>query len=176
MPIVNSAGAYILTKTASSSATIDFTDLPAGFKAFEFVISGLAPATDGADFWIRTSNGTGGAPSFDAGASDYSWCWFNSNDAAGSGADGNTSTTRIIVMTGLGNAANELSAYRVRIYNPSAAQFCHINYSGTSTNTAGVFRQNTGGGRRKSAAAVNAIRFMMDTGNIATGSFTIYGM
>lgn len=160
------------TKTASASATIDFA-LPTGYCRFEVIITGVKPVTDGDDFWIRTS--TDGGSTYDAGSTDYAYSFTTINDAAGTGVTADTGSSRIILEASLGNAANEFNSFVINLYNPSASNYFHITSEGSGTNTTGVFRGITGMGIRKAAADVTNVRFMMSSGNISTGIFTLFG-
>lgn len=164
----------ISTQTASSSATINFTGLTSEFSQYIVIISDLAPATDAVDFLMRTS--TNGGSTYDAGATDYGYALSTLNDAGTAGSTFAASDTAIILGTGLGNAANEINTFNIYIFNPSAANNCHIRYEGTQVNTTSNLRTASGAGRRKATADVDAIRFLMSSGNITSGKFTLYGL
>lgn len=162
-------------QTASASATIDFVLAGPKYAAYLVTLAHVAPATDAVEFWLRTS--TDGGSTYDAGAGNYRYANFISNDAAATSATGSTGATNIrLVGAALGNASNELSSGWVKVFNPSAAQYgsvsAHIQY----TDSAGNMGINVASGQRLSAGDVDAIRFMMSSGNIASGVFTLYGL
>ena len=162
----------IETQTASSSATIDFV-LPSGYYKFVIVFTGLAPATDNVGFWMRTS--TDGGSTFDSGAGAYSWAHSIAQAASVSYAGSNADTELVIKDGSLGNATNETSSGSVSVLNPSAATYTHVTYEASTMITDGTIRQLAGAGFRASAADVDAIRFLMSSGNIASGTFKLYG-
>lgn len=168
-------GGWVLlsTATASSSATVDFT-LPTGYAAFIVIFDHVAPATDAVSFYFRTS--TDGGSTYDAGGSDYGWCLWSFTDAAGSGAAAGTGDNNITLGTSLGNSTNEYASGRLTIYRPSAAQHAYVDWQMSYMFSTGVFLGVTGSGRRIAAADVDAIRFLMSSGNVASGEFRLYGL
>lgn len=170
----------ISTATASSSASISFTGLSSTYSQYVIVVSGLAPATDAVNFWMRTS--TNGGVSYDSGASDYGWAnGVRAFDTTGtSNGDGDDADSQILLTDDtdatLGNAANEISSYTIWLENPSAAQYFQMNYQGVVTTPVGVRLRIVGAGSRLTAADVDAVQFTMSSGNISTGTFKLYGL
>lgn len=175
--VANYGSDYVLldSKQASSSATIDFllTGANAGFAEYVVVFFHVAPATDNVSLLMRTS--TDGGSTFDSGASDYRWCRFGYNDSAASGAGGSTGASSITLYISLGNAANETSSGEVTIANPSAAQCGTLWWQISSRNQSGALDGAVGNAQRATAADVDAVRFLMSSGNIASGTFYLYG-
>lgn len=167
------------TQVAAASAVIDFllTGSKAGYAEYIFKFSNVAPATDDAGFWMRTS--TNGGSSYDAGANDYGWSRTRSV-AAGAFTDGDDTDSKIeltnTATAGLGNAANEDASGSVQILSPSATKYCRANWQFCYARPDGLISGVIGYGARLTAADVDAIRFMMSTGNIASGTFRLYGL
>lgn len=173
-----STGGWVLlnTATASASAAIAFTGLTSAYIAYKVVITGLAVATDEQALWMRTSTDNGS--NYDAGASDYAWGTVATQFTAtptptGAGDDADA---QIVIAQSLGNAANELANFEVTIFNPSAAAYCHVEFSGNYTNGSTALFSVTGGGARLAAADVDAIQFLAASGNLATGEFRLFGL
>lgn len=171
----NVSEVLIQTITASSTPTIDFTDLPSGFSSFEIRAEGIRPVNDGDDLRFRTSPNTGGSPTFDTGASDYGYSSSLVNDTPATSVDGAASANHIGIVAGWGNAANEIGCLIMTICAPSVSQYCHVSWRSTSTNTTGILRHNVGGGRRKAVAPVNAVRLYFSSGAVLAGVFKLYG-
>ena len=170
---------FLNEQTASSSATIDFvlTKWLQLYDRFEIDVDELLPATDDTGLWLRTS--TNGGSSYDAGASDYSWVWHRFgasalHEVASDDADGQIK----LVSNAMSNLPGETGGGRITIYKPSAAQMCKVlsEFINVATNTANVMIQTTAIGRRVAAADVDAIRFLASSGNIASGTFRLYGI
>lgn len=166
----------ITSTTASSSATIDFTGLSSTYAAYKVVIDRAASATDNVAFWMRTSTNNGS--SYDAGASDYAHVRFVAlaNTSTSVQAAGDDADAQIIINNGCGNNTEEAYSGEITIFNPSDAHHCRITFMGfTRINDATHYFTN-GGGVRLAVADVDAIRFLMASGNIASGKFTLYGL
>ena len=171
---------FISAQDASSSATIDFTGLGSTYDAYEVRFSGVKPATDDVQLWVRI--GTGAGPTYQSGASDYAYQFSYVN--TGSSADvGSNSAAQMLLCTsgagsGMGNASGEHGSGFLQFDDPENATdfllFRHqMSYLNTSTALTAVIG---GGGKYNSATAVTAIRFMMSSGNIASGHFVLYGL
>lgn len=164
----------ISSQTASSSATIDFTTLSTLYRDFRIVLSHVIPATDTADFWIRTS--TDGGSTYDSGGTDYE----HTRDAFHTGGtsviSGSAGDTKIVLLGSLGNNTREEISGEIRLHDPQAALGGAITWQICGKISSGAFYNCTGAGLRDAAANVDAIRFMMSTGNISSGTFTLYGL
>ena len=159
------------TATASSSATIDFTGLTTD-AAYCVVYTHVAPATDAVEFHCLTS--TNGGSTYDSTIGTYRWAAIAGTDAAGSSFEGSSSDTKLRVGSNLGNAANETCSGSFTLYNPSAAKYGTATWHNMVVNSSGVLVTRAGSGQRLSAADIDAIRFVMSSGNIASGIFTLY--
>lgn len=171
------AWVYISSQTASSSATIDFTGLSSTYLAYAIVLNKVLPATDNVSFWCRTSTNNGS--SYDAGASDYSWGISGQEGAAFIAAsDQADNQIKLVGISQLAsNVAGEGITGTVNITGHSDAAYCNVHsdltFMGASTNYA---IPTITCGRRVAAADVDAIRFLFSSGNIASGTFTLYGL
>lgn len=173
-------GAYefISSQTASASSSINFTGLSSTYFAYKIFFEGVVPSTDNQSLVLRTSTNNGS--SYDSGFGDYWWGVIRcdqANSALSSTDDGSLSATYIrLTNTDAGNAANENCSGEVTIFNPSAATETRVvwtcNFSEETGDRVSVF----GGGLRRSAADVDAIRFQFASGNISAGTFKLYGI
>ena len=74
-----------------------------------------------------------------------------------------------------GNNTNELSNGIVYIYNANnSSEFTFFTNETNHTNTATNLRGNQGGGVLTSAEQVTGVQIVMGSGNIASGTFTLY--
>ena len=168
----------LATKTASASATLDFTEFNnATYRRYEFELENVKPATDGVDLYLRTSTNAGSA--YDAGATNYAWGL--DGTSAGSGTSGASTGDVAIIMTTvvkIGNAAAEYGVSGIVEITgaPSASVFTEMRGHWTYWNTAGAMVQVSGGGARLSAADVDAVRFLFSAGNITSGTIRMYGV
>jgi phage-related tail fiber protein len=171
--------------TASSSAQVDFTTrnkngfTGATFQSDydEYIIEmvNVVPANNAVSLFFRCS--TDGGSTFDSG-SNYKWAIGYGSTAGASGAAGSASATGVEIAGTISNtsASGGING-RLNIYNPlSASQHKsvvgQVNIAHSDTNRY-VFSD---AGWYISTTAVNALRFFMDAGNIASGIFRIYGV
>ncbi|HYE78136.1 MAG TPA: hypothetical protein VEI97_09125 [bacterium] len=168
-----SAFVFLSSATASSSASVDFT-LTAGYASYLVEFDHVAPATDNVEFQLRTS--TDGGSTFDASAGHYRWVNLFGTDSGSSGVQSSASDTEIRLGNGVGNAANRNTSGWLLLHNPSAAKYCTLNGQTCGLDNTGNFVHRTVSGQRLSAADVDAIRFVMSSGNIASGDFRLYGI
>jgi hypothetical protein len=165
----------ISSVTASNSASITFTGLSASYGQYIIYCSNMLPATNAVLALIRTSTNNG--VSYDSGAGNYAW----SNVLAGAGAPsgaGSYSDTGIYFGATSGSLNNSVASnMQVLIDNPSAAQQTLITLLGQACDSSGSFPNGVFGyGRRFQSTAVNAIQITMSSGNITSGTFTLYGV
>lgn len=149
---------YVSSATASTSTSLDFTGLAAGYD-YIFVLDALRPATDGVYLWIRTSTNNGS--SYDAAASDYEVY------TGGEGAQIEGANT-------IGNAADEFYSGVLTLINPGGTTEKVFTGHSSGKGTTGALNVSLEGGIRKSATAVNAVRFLMSSGNITSGTIRMY--
>lgn len=166
----------LATATASASSSIDFTsNIDSTYAAYVFFIDDIIPANNNVQLSIRTS--ADGGSTFDSGASDYSYCSGGATSASGTFI-GTTSTGSNFIKIGqtLGTDANEQANAVVILHRPSSTKYTMITHQISSVDQNGVFMSLFGGGMRLSAAAVDAIQFLMESGNIESGTIRMYGV
>ena len=126
---------------------------------------------------IRTSSDNGGT--WDAGSSDYaiSRHRVDMTTSAGHTVVGNAGLGYISFFGNNGNLANELNDVEITLFNPSSTEYTKFKWEGIySDDDPAGFTHYVGAGVRKEAAAVNGVRFIYESGNIATGTLWVYGI
>jgi hypothetical protein len=172
-----SAGAMTLISTtvASSSATVDFTGLSSTYKDYVVIVNNAVPATDNAALVFRTSTNNGST--YNSGGSDY----FSTGTNFGSSAWNYLSVVddrAYLNASGQDNTANlGGTSFTMTIVNPASTSNRTVWYltgyeKGNSED--GAFTR--GGSRISVSGGINAIRFFYGTGNIASGTFKLYGI
>lgn len=174
----DSNGGLVLLEehTASGSASLDFAScISSDYDEYLIEIDGIAPATDNVALQMLASQ-DGGA-TWDTTAGHYKWG--NVGLKVGTGADvqQSASDAAFNIMVALGNAASRSVSASIRLYNPLSTSLQKL-YSGTliSIITDGNLYLYTIGGAYTQTAAINALRFLMSTGNIASGTIRVYGV
>ena len=171
------SGSYVKigsSQTASASSEIVFTSLSTTYRDFVIMLSNVVPATDTANLLFRTSTDNGST--YDSGAGNYRWSIMAALDSAALGATANASDTSIRLMSNCGTGTRESVSGWVRLCNPQGTGGCFISTSLSGKNATPNYVTITGGGIREASADVDAIRFFMSSGNIASGVFTLYGV
>ena len=173
------AGRWVLIerKTASASATLDFTTtIDARFSAVRFTLYGIQPATDDVSLQLRVSE-DGGA-TWKAGAADYEQAgWQVDHD----GATASLSTTAATALTLAVNCSNNTAgnlAGTIKLFLPGDATVWKSFRSDIASHQsgAGVRYTNVSGRYYGSTNAVNGVRFLFSAGNIQAGTIMAEGL
>ena len=162
----------IETKTASSSATIDFTTLSGTYRDFMVIGSAVVPVTDPADLLCRISV----AASFQSEATDYRWqtaeldsaAWVLTEDA---------SDASIKIMADVGGKPVESMSFELALPHPAGTvlyKSIGIKARGIDGSGNATLTESTGF-YDAAASAVDGIQFLFSEGNIESGTFTLYG-
>lgn len=166
------AWALLETQTASSSATIDFASLPTAYRDFKIVGSSVVPATDNTRLMIRISV----ASTFKSGAADYAWSNYFHTPTS-SGQLGDVSDSEINLFNATGSEAGEEVSFEVILYDPAdtALRKPILGTSGGQSSSGTYTSRSVAGYYIAATSAIDGIRFLFATGNIESGTFTLYG-
>lgn len=171
----------ISRQTASNSTTIDFTTGldDTEFDSFIFRLKNIVPATDATSMWMRFSTNAGS--SYAAGGSDYVYAGLQPDSGGGSPSAISSTGAGQIQISGtslMGNSTGEAYSADVTLPAPSnTAIYKHVNVIGggygatpraASITVDGVYVGST--------SAVNAVRFLMSSGNITSGTIELWGI
>ncbi len=174
------ADAFVLiqSQVASASATIDFTTgLNDTYDAYEIRISSLKPATDDTVLWLRV--GTGGGPTYQTAGYIHGATGVNSSGVAvieNSASDAKIAMAKSTAANAIGSAGGENCNVTIKFNNPESSDFCIFDYDVSYRNASNQTTSMKGTGWWDTAGAITAIRFMMSSGNIAAGRFSLYGL
>ena len=171
-------GSWIELHTVSlgvAAAEIVFNNTYITTTYDDYVMIGkqVIPATDGAEPWITTSTDNGSSNVTTNGGRHYL-------PVSGSGGHGNelsTGVTYIQIATDVGNDANEGGSFIAWFYGLNHAsfnKFMNFRYTAKHINQDYTW---AGGANMETTSAINYLRFMFSTGNIAAGSrISLYGI
>lgn len=161
------------TQTASSSASINFTTLSTTYKFFKVVILSAVPSTDVVSLGMRTS--TDGGSTWDSGVSDYDYTRVIGQSTTTQTVSGSLSYG-LLHASSLGTASNEVMHAEITLFNPSQPEHTFYRSEATlSDRSSATLTWSSAVGRRTAASDVDAIQFIMSSGNIASGTFKLYG-
>jgi hypothetical protein len=167
----------ISSATASTTATIEFTNLTSDFYAYRVLITDLVPSSSVA-FILRTSSNNGS--SYDDTSGDYGYAGIGRTFGGNSRTSQSTGAIAIVLTPsgspGSGTGANHQAQYDVLIYNPSSTKYTNVDFSSNIVLSDGDTVTLKGTGTRFEAAIVNAIQFRFNGANMMTGEFKLYGI
>lgn len=170
------SGSYvkISTQTASASATIDFTSsIDSTYDEYMVAFTDVVPATDNVKLLMRWSVNAGS--SWIAASYDWGINKFYGGGGAGAGVTGDTS---VEIIDAIGNAATEGCSGDVRLFDASNSGTYKVSLFSSvgRTHDGNVVGAHGGASYEGATTAINGIRFLFSSGNIASGTFTLYGM
>lgn len=176
VPSAGAGGGLVLldTKTASNSATLDFTsDISASYDVYLLIFSEIVPASNGAHATLRYSTDNGSTWS----SSTYAYGFANVGDNDGVLAGGAaTSQSAAFISLDIGTGTGQGASISVTLYNlTSGSLYKTTNSPLAMVNSDGNFQAGFIGSTWRTVTAVNALRFLMDSGNIASGIVRLYG-
>ena len=171
------AWTLIKTKTASSDALIDFVDgassvvFDSTYKMYCIIGQSIVAASNNVELYVYTSND---------GGSSYESTYDSTNCRAISSGTSISivNTTVAIAHAGsIGNASGKNADIVAWCPSPSDTGTYHTVYGDTIVNDdQGYIRRGMFGGMHETAEAYDAIKFQMSSGNIASGTFSLYGL
>ena len=175
---VNSAAngssmALLSTKTASASATIDFTtELDSTYNRYVIHFDDVVPATNGALLQTRISQASTWV------TAGYYWAVNGVHQGSANVPVGDIAATHMRIGTSLSTSAGYACSGELTITSPSSTTlYKTIHGQCQFQNTAnGVTMQTFAGYHLTSTAALDGFRFLMDSGNITSGTFKLYGI
>jgi hypothetical protein len=169
------------TVTNVSSLDLVMTDW-SSYRGVRFVLYNFVPATDDVELWMRVS--TDGGVSYDAGASDYSWSGVVTRDNYGSTIVSNDNADSEILLAGnvtagesVSNVANEGGVdVIIDLLGHTLVRYPRVQVVSSTWFAATVPDTFTGrwGAHREAAQNTDAVRFLFESGNIASGSYAVY--
>lgn len=165
---------YISSATASSSASITFTGLST-YDAYKVVTYDVASASDAVNFLLRTSTDNG---STYVSTASYNWSAIAVNTAGAVVGAGGSGATSIQLASSMGNASTTEAGSGVltMIHRGSGSTVSRFLFEFAYRNSASDTLWYNMGGTYNVGAAVNALQFLMSSGNISRGTFRLYGL
>lgn len=165
------------TQTASSSATINFTSFTNSniYSQYEIEALDVIPATNNVSFHMRVSTDNGSTyPS----TNEYSWTSLKKESGTAGAQDFSaTATAQIVIVDELSSTTtNALNASILTGNLASTSVYKGFKFNSGNIDNGNDITTSSGTGFYLSATAVTALRFLMSSGNIASGTFRLYGI
>ena len=170
----------ISTQTASGSASISFTSgLDSTYDVYIFSMINLQPATDGQ--YLQFDVSTDGGSTW--GLNTMTSFFVAAHSETGSTtfeytADRDTTNAYPAKITSeMGNGSDEAGAVTFHLFAPSSTTYVKHFYSTSQIyQSSNYSHQDFVGGYVNSTSDVDAIKFYYTSGNIAVGTFKLYGI
>ena len=167
------------TTVSSATASVTLTGMDSTYKLYMIDYAGVAPVNDSVHLQCKWSsdNGTTFHACMASGLRQYNGESDGTAQIGMNGSAGAVQSSTIVLITDCGNDADMTNCGQLWISNPA------------STSLSKMFRSNNVGhhssdlcwtswidGYVNDTTAINSIQFSMQSGNIAAGSFRIYGV
>lgn len=166
---------WIARYTPSAAASVDITGFDSSlYDSYEIRIHNLMPVTDDVELWFRTS--TNGGSSFDAGAADYRWTTSPNGGFSTDQSDVAIALVAYGVNASVASDANGGVSGVARLHLPSQAFNTWVEGIFGFFDGDAVTSVCHGAGQRMSAADVDAVQVLFESGNIASGTIDFYGV
>ena len=166
----------------SGNASITFTSgINSTYKIYKFEFINVHPATNDVDFGVQFS--IDGGSNYDV-AKTGSGHQLQGDEAGSSFTSGIQSihnaaqvTARTILTHSTGNGGDEQFSGHMFLYNPASTTFVKSYFGHFQTYHANNLPiLHTTQGYANTTSAINAVKFDYTSGNIDTGTFTMYGV
>ena len=172
----SSAWTHIKTVTASSSSEVEFIN-GASSVTFDntynfYVVIGqsIVAASNNVELYMFSTN--------DGSSYETLYDFVEVRGIQGQGSPVILTTTTDFGHVGsFGNASGKCGAFVLNLPNPSTAGTYHTCFGTAVVNDdQGYLRTGMFGGQHETAEAYTGIKFAMSSGNIASGTFSLYGL
>lgn len=157
-------------------SSIEITDIDGTYDTYIVEVYNLKPTVDVQDVWLRTSSDNG--VSFDSGATSYDYGSATVNNFSGTLSSNSSAGTDTKIVIGVNLSISDIRKcdIQLRIIKPSDVNWTTIEYKSTSILSNNHSFNLAGSGVRRTGNITNAIQILMSSGNIAAGTFKLYGV
>lgn len=164
----------IQAQTVTAAATADFTTgITSTYDEFLVHYSGVIGSVDLVDMGVRVSQDGGATYKADA---TYHYCGRLSSDVGADAANQSAAATYLRISSGqVSINSGRPQAARIMFTNPSDGAFKEFQFQTSNFNGSNQSDTSGSGFYAGSGTAINAIRFILSSGNV-TGNFKLYGV
>lgn len=166
---------FLTSVTANNSATVDITDgISTTYKQYALVVSNFRPVNSGISLLLRQR--TGGTYQ----TTGYNYFLDRSNSGSGALSSRSTSGDAIYILENQNGSAQNTGVV-IYLNNPaytpaSPNTTAHMVYWVGASSGGNICVAQGAGGLPNETSAVTGYRFLTSNGNIATGTFSLYGI
>lgn len=173
-PPVLPPGLVLLTSGTIAAATLDLVlTAYTAYRGIIIKLYGIIPVTDAQQ--LRMLFSTNGGSSYDA--SGYNYAMSQLTDDGTDALHFSGSSAFIDIAQSISNAATGGIDVSVELLGQTAtARWSRASWTGYMIDNSLRGNHLRGGGARETAQDTDAIRFMLSSGNIASGNYGVYGL
>tara|TARA_Y100000114_G_scaffold96429_1_gene89747 strand:+ start:19 stop:534 length:516 start_codon:yes stop_codon:yes gene_type:complete len=168
------AGSLILvdSDTASNSASITLSNMSSTYDVYKVTVNKLLPVND--NVYVRARFTESGTPNT---TSNYDHAYKNMYSSAFSNSNYPNRTFFYMANNYIGTGTQEQFNAVCYIFNSQASdEYTFITNENISRGHTYSLWSNQGGGVFTVASVVDGIEFSLDSGNISSGEFKLYGL
>jgi len=178
----NASGEVLLqTVTASSSGNLSFTTgIDSTYKIYKFVFLNIHPSEDARQFGVNFRDG---GSNYDATKTTTLFQASNKEDDSATDLSYNTSgdLAQAIQVANidrfLGNDNDQCCSGELLLFDPSSTTFVkHFMSRAVTAERTDTAQQGFMAGYANVTAAINGVQFSMSSGNIDSGTISMYGI
>ena len=169
------AGSLVLiqeTTVSSSTASVSLVGIDSTYDVYKVVLSNVQPETDAQKLEIRFT--VSGTPDTSSNY-DKAQKVFTTDTSFGNQSSSNQSSINALDQGGTATQETLQGIHYLFNFNNSS-EFSFITYEGTARSSAGILNARQGGGVLTVAQACDGIQYFFASGNIASGTFKLYGL
>lgn len=165
---------FLGTQTASNSASLAFTSLiTSQYPVYLIKVRNLLPATNNVNLLVTFSTDNGATYL----NTNYKWSSRKTTDSTNAVLSSSDSDSSITLATALSNTASQGGLNGdINLFGFAQSRIAKVNGLFSFYDQTPSAANNQAGGINTSTTAVTAISFAMSSGNITSGSLTLYGM
>ena len=174
--------AHISTQTASSSASISFTSgIDSTYKEYIFYFVNIHPQTDAQKLTFQ-GNASGGSGYNETITSTFFRAYHEESDGAqalsyDTGGDQAQGTAYQHISDSVGSDTDQCCSGFLHLFNPSSTTFVKHFIARTNTYQSSDYSIDVfSSGYFNTVSAIDEIQFKMASGNIDSGTITLYGI
>jgi hypothetical protein len=159
------------TTVSSAVASVTLTGIDSTYDVYEVVANNVTPDTDSQNFRFRVTES--GTPNTTANY-DYVHKFLTTGGGFGNTADTNQTSIRFVST---GTATGEQTNQVVYIFCANdSSENTFFTQEQSQLNETSTLTGVQGGGVFTSTSTVNGLSFFFESGNIASGTFKLYGL
>ena len=161
---------------AGTVATVDFTTgINSTYDEYEFVLKNVLPITDNTTLRVQVSSDAG--TTWQTGTNHYTFGRTTEFGGGGASSAGTSDSDAFEVGQNLSNVVTEPLFGEICLPNPSNGNIFKPIYSRMSfiAQDSNNVVNHTSAFYKGGTAAISGVRFIMGSGNIARGTFVMYG-